>query len=62
MKKLYIIGNGFDIHHGLNTSYQAFAFFLQDNYSKIHDYLVEDYGLPYLDRDNEQDKRDPLWN
>lgn len=61
MKKLYIIGNGFDRYHGLDTRYQAFAFFLQDKYYKIHDYLVEYYGLPYLDRENDEDFYDPLW-
>ncbi|MBR6755416.1 MAG: hypothetical protein IKM15_00470, partial [Peptococcaceae bacterium] len=29
MKKLYIIGNGFDLHHGLPTSYADYKKFLQ---------------------------------
>ncbi|WP_375782345.1 AbiH family protein [Mucilaginibacter gotjawali] len=29
MRTLYFIGNGFDVYHGLNTRYQAFAYFLQ---------------------------------
>lgn len=31
MKHLYIIGNGFDIHHGRNTDYQNFHKWLSDN-------------------------------
>ena len=39
-EKLYIIGNGFDIYHGLSTRYQSFAFYLQDNASEIYDLLI----------------------
>lgn len=59
--KLYIIGNGFDLHHGLDTSYQSFAFYLQDHHRKIHDNLHRYYGLPYLDRDQKDDHWDPWW-
>lgn len=31
MKHLYVIGNGFDIHHGRNTDYQDFYQWLQKN-------------------------------
>ncbi len=31
MKKLYIIGNGFDLHHGFRTRYEHFKLYLQDN-------------------------------
>jgi hypothetical protein len=58
MKTLYIIGNGFDLYHGLDTKYQSFAFFLQDKYSRIHEYLIRYYNLPELDRKN----KDSLWN
>lgn len=29
MKKLYIIGNGFDIHHGLKTQYRDYKEYLK---------------------------------
>lgn len=61
LRTLYIIGNGFDRYHGLDTRYQSFAFYLQDHYSQIHDYLVNYYGLPYLDRKDEASFREPLW-
>ncbi|MBL7921697.1 MAG: bacteriophage abortive infection AbiH family protein [Bacteroidia bacterium] len=58
---LYIIGNGFDRYHGLVTSYQAFAFFLQDNYSDIYDNIIKYYGLKDIDRDEDEDHWDPEW-
>ena len=30
-KRLYIIGNGFDIHHGINSKYSQFKKWLEDN-------------------------------
>ena len=35
MKKLYIIGNGFDIAHGLDTEYWNFRSFLSDNHPQF---------------------------
>lgn len=49
METLYIIGNGFDIYHGLNTKYQSFGFFLKNKYSQIYEYLTDYYSLPYLE-------------
>ncbi|MBY0480828.1 MAG: bacteriophage abortive infection AbiH family protein [Chitinophagaceae bacterium] len=39
---LYIIGNGFDLHHGLRTSYYNFANYLQKNHSSLF-YSLESY-------------------
>lgn len=33
--RLFIIGNGFDLHHGINSSYGAFRNFLIENYYDI---------------------------
>jgi len=41
-KKLYVIGNGFDLHHGLNTRYYDFATYLKINDRSLHD-LLEQY-------------------
>jgi len=43
IKSLFIIGNGFDISHGMKTTYQHFHQYLKDNYpgEKIYS-----YGLP----------------
>jgi hypothetical protein len=62
MRTLYIIGNGFDVYHGLKTRYQAFAYYLQDYHSDIYDLLIENYGLKDLDRDDPHDMYDELWS
>lgn len=60
--KLYVIGNGFDIHHGLDTRYTTFGLFLKNHYSEIYDLLLEYYGFDDLDPNNEQSFSDPLWS
>ena len=35
MKTLYIIGNGFDLHHGLKTSYYDFAQYLEKSNNEL---------------------------
>lgn len=41
MSELIIIGNGFDLHHGLNTSYGSFASFAQQRASDVHKLLSD---------------------
>jgi len=41
--KLYIVGNGFDLHHGLKTSYADF----RDNYAKKSPYLWDLLSVIY---------------
>jgi len=53
---LYIIGNGFDLYHGLDTKYQSFANFLKDRNWEIYDLAVEYYYLP--DIANQDDVND----
>ncbi|MGN0363530.1 MAG: bacteriophage abortive infection AbiH family protein [Bilifractor sp.] len=73
MKTLYIIGNGFDRAHGLNTSYWDFRSYLQENaenflieFEKIYGYHpmdIDDYYIP-MNKQNEAIKRrnDILYN
>ena len=42
IKRLYIIGNGFDLHHGLKTSYFDFSEYLQENYNELYN-ILESY-------------------
>ena len=43
-KKLYIIGNGFDIHHKINSAYSDFKNWLEINHKKYNAlYLIENY-------------------
>lgn len=41
-KTLYIIGNGFDIYHGIHSSYSDFKDYLQKTETSIYD-LIEEY-------------------
>jgi hypothetical protein len=45
MNKLYIIGNGFDLHHGLLTSYSDFEQYLKVNDVRLLDNLNKYYFL-----------------
>lgn len=59
MKTLYIIGNGFDLYHGLDTSYKSFGLYLKSEYNPLYDQLLVFFGLPDL---SEPDSEiDPLW-
>lgn len=60
--KLYIIGNGFDIYHGLNTRYSSFGLYLKKNYREVYDLLLEHYGFTDLDPKNSSSISDPLWS
>lgn len=45
MKNLYIIGNGFDIHHNMPTSYKAFYRWLQEkSYYRVLTLIERIYG------------------
>lgn len=45
MIKLYVIGNGFDLYHGLDTSYLSFGAFLKKSYPLIYEYLTQYHGI-----------------
>jgi len=59
---LYIIGNGFDLYHKLDTWYSSFGLFLKHNHSEIYDYFLEYFGFPELDEDDAESLKDPLWS
>ncbi|EOB9529257.1 bacteriophage abortive infection AbiH family protein [Escherichia coli] len=46
--KLYIIGNGFDLHHELDTSYFSFGDYLRKKDQDIYDHLVDFMGFTDL--------------
>lgn len=62
MKSLYIIGNGFDLDHGLDTRYQSFAKFLAQSDSEIYDLLIVNYGLPDISEDPVDDEDYAAWS
>src|SRR5687768_8534414 len=51
MNRIVILGNGFDIAHGLSTSYRNFIKYLQDNFVKLandqeqHDQIIDRNSL-----------------
>jgi len=46
--KLYVIGNGFDVHHGLDTRYTSFGLYLKKNYRETYELLLDYYGFADL--------------
>ncbi len=51
MDKLYIIGNGFDLHHGLPTSYSGFRSYLRQHNPTLLDTLSNAFSYPSSDKD-----------
>lgn len=62
MKTLYVIGNGFDLHHQLDTWYSSFGLFIRDNHRNIYDYFLRYFGFPELDENDPASLRHPLWS
>ncbi|MDT0676477.1 bacteriophage abortive infection AbiH family protein [Autumnicola musiva] len=62
MNKLYIIGNGFDLYHCLDTWYSSFGIYLQKTDEETYDHLLEYLYLPELDEEDEVSLKDPLWS
>lgn len=48
MKRLYVIGNGFDLHHGIPSSYGQFGEFLEKRDSEVYRSVVD-----YLHAEND---------
>lgn len=44
-KHLYIIGNGFDLHHRINCSYKDFRKWVYENDFAVFDKVDEIYGV-----------------
>lgn len=61
MKNLYIIGNGFDIYHGLDTKYQSFAKYLSQTDSEVYDLILDYYGLPDISEEPVGDEEYAAW-
>jgi hypothetical protein len=62
LKKLYIIGNGFDLHHELDTKYTSFGLFLKKNFTDIYVQLIEYYGFSELRYPYQPSPDDALWS
>tara|TARA_A100000171_G_scaffold35638_3_gene34224 strand:- start:21614 stop:22591 length:978 start_codon:yes stop_codon:yes gene_type:complete len=60
-KTLYIIGNGFDLHHNLDTWYSSFGLFLKRKYGDVYDVFLEYYGFGDLNEKDKESLKDPMW-
>ncbi|WP_335989769.1 bacteriophage abortive infection AbiH family protein [Acinetobacter bereziniae] len=60
--KLYVIGNGFDLYHGLDTKYTSFGRYLKNNYYRTYDLLLEYFGFEDLELDPNSTQACPLWS
>ena len=64
ISKLYIIGNGFDMHHGINSSYFEYRMWLKKNHEDIYWKIV---SLFYVDDESNESiiqlekKQHPWW-
>lgn len=60
-KTLYIIGNGFDLYHGLDTRYDTFGKFLKKNYWEIYNNLIDYISLPPISENSKGFHKESLW-
>lgn len=60
--KLYIIGNGFDLYHDLDTRYASFGLYLKNNYREVYELLLEHYNFTDLDPNFPSSMSNPLWS
>lgn len=50
---LYIIGNGFDMHHKMQTSYTHFGLYIQEHHPQLYEYLTNFFNLNQLDPEDD---------
>jgi hypothetical protein len=62
LKNLYIIGNGFDIYHRLDTKYQSFAKYLSKVNNEIYELILTYYGLPDISENPVSDDDYNSWS
>ncbi|MEX5528372.1 AbiH family protein [Pseudomonas syringae] len=55
MQILYIIGNGFDLHHGLPTQYKHFKDYLRTEDPEVYDWVDSYVGAWQLILNNQTD-------
>ena len=62
MDTLYIIGNGFDLYHKIDTYYSSFGLFLQEQHPEYYSKLTRYLYLPELDENNNESLKNHLWS
>ena len=72
MNRMLIVGNGFDLEHGLKTAYWNFREYLEENhldfliaFEKMYNFYPIDFGDPYVGENAQQkwekDLKSKLW-
>jgi len=61
MNTLYIIGNGFDLYHGLATSYFSFGVFLKENRIKLYEMLIKYFAFCQVENEKTSKCSGYLW-
>lgn len=56
MKRLYIVGNGFDLYHGMKTTYHNFKSYLREHRSPVYESVEKYIGYDY------EDEKSSVWN
>ncbi len=62
MKTLYIIGNGFDLHHNLQTDYNSFGLCLRSDFSEIYEHLLDFFDFADLEGLESSEEHKHLWS
>lgn len=61
MKNLYIIGNGFDLYHGLDTRYQSFGKYLADKNKEVYSLVLKYFSLPNIAKSEVTEEEYAAW-
>jgi hypothetical protein len=54
MKRLYIIGNGFDVHHGIKSKYSDFKIYVEEQDKELYEMLEKYFNTDELWSDFEE--------
>ena len=66
---MLIVGNGFDLEHGLKTTYWDFREYLEENhldfliaFEKMYNFYPIDFGDPYVGKDAQRKREETVYN
>lgn len=69
MNRMLIVGNGFDLEHGLKTTYWDFREYLEENhldfliaFEKMYNFYPIDFGDPYVGKDAQRKREETVYN
>ena len=69
MNRMLIVGNGFDLEHGLKTTYWDFREYLEEShldfliaFEKMYNFYPIDFGDPYVGKDAQRKREETVYN